>query len=109
MSVLRLAVALGSLIGAPDAPEWLGPLRPDRLAEQLIVGELTSYPELIVSLFTGLAEARGVPALTVLARAALTDDRAVSLIRRPLPRTLTTSLSRQSRWRWRPIPSWVNC
>ena len=122
LSVLRLAVALGCLIGAdsqtsatvllsriPDLQdsaeqrgrvarwlhdlypvtyaddaggrEWLGPLRPDRLAEQLITSELTSRPELIVGLFTGLAESRGLRALTVLARAALADDRAVGLLR----------------------------
>ena len=102
LSVLRLAVALGCLIGAdsetsatallsripdlqdsaerrgqvarwlhdlyptthaadPGGWEWLGPLRPDRLAEQLVTSELTSRPELIVPLFTGLAEARGCP------------------------------------------------
>ena len=61
--------------------EWLGPLRPDRLAEQLITGELTRRPELIAPLFTGLDEARAARALTVLARAALTQDRAVSLLR----------------------------
>ena len=34
--------------------EWLGPLRPDRLAEQLVAGELARRPELIPRLFTGL-------------------------------------------------------
>ena len=38
-------------------------------------------PELIAPLFTGLSEARAARALTVLARAALTQDRAVSLLR----------------------------
>ena len=119
VSVLRLAVAVGSLIGAEsqiaacellsclpeldsaercgqvarwlhdlyppahenDAPqEWLGPLEPDRLAEQLIAGELAKRPELIAPLFTGLDETRGARALTVLARAALTQDRTVSLL-----------------------------
>ena len=87
LSVLRLAVAAGCLIGAdsetaagallacipdldlaerrgrvarwlhdlyPAAPEedaqqreWLGPLRPDRLAEQLITSELARRSELI--------------------------------------------------------------
>ena len=125
LSVLRLAVASGCLIGAdsqtsatallsripdlqdsaeqrgrvarwlhdlypvtdaddPGGREWLGPLRPDRLAEQLITSELTSHPELVVGLFTGLAETRGARALTVLARAALADDRAVGLLRSAL-------------------------
>ena len=120
LSVLRLAVAVGCLIGAdsestaslllsrvpdldsaerrgrvarwlrdlyPAPPEgdsqerdWLGPLRPDRLAEQLITGELARRPELMPPLFTGLDEARAARALTVLARAALTQDRAVGLL-----------------------------
>ena len=124
VSLLRLAVAVGCLIGAdsettasallsriPDLDsaerrgrvarwlhdlyptpneddgreyEWLGPLRPDRLAEQLITGELTRRPELIAPLFTGLGEAQGARALTVLARAALTQGRAVSLLRTAL-------------------------
>jgi len=120
VSVLRLAVAVGCLIGAdsetaagallsrvPDLDsaerrgrvarwlhdlypavddndigqrEWLGPLRPDRLAEQLVAGELARRRDLIASLFTGLSEARAARALTVLARAALTQDRAVSVL-----------------------------
>ncbi len=124
LSVLRLAVAVGCLIGAEsetgaeallacipdlnsaerrgqvarwlhklyptehegDAQEkdWLGPLRPDRLAEQLIAGELATRPELIARLFTGLSEARAARALTVLARAALTQDRAIDLLRSAL-------------------------
>ena len=121
VSVLRLAVAVGCLIGAdsesaagallsrvPDLDsaerrgrvarwlhdlypvtqeadsqerEWLGPLRPDRMAEQLVTSELASRLELMAPLFTGLGEAQGVRALTVLARAALTQDRAVGLLR----------------------------
>jgi tetratricopeptide (TPR) repeat protein len=61
--------------------DWLGPLRPDRLAEQLVAGELATRPELIELLFTGLSEARAARALTVLARAALTQDRAIDLLR----------------------------
>jgi hypothetical protein len=121
ISVLRLAVALGCVIGAdsenaavtllaqvPDldsaerrgrvarllhdlypAPgesetqnrEWLGPLRPDRLAEQLVTGELASRPQMIPKLFSEVDETRATRALTVLARAARTDDRAVGLLR----------------------------
>jgi tetratricopeptide (TPR) repeat protein len=120
ISVLRLAVALGSLIGADsestaaellavvpdldsaerrgqvarwlhdlyptaheygaDKREWLGPLRPDRLAEQLVAGELARRPELIPRVFAGLDEFRAAKALTVLARAALTQERAVALL-----------------------------
>ena len=124
MSVLRLAVAVGCLIGAdsetaagtllarvpdldsaglrgrvarwlhdlyptahesePQEAEWLSPLRPDRLAEQLITSELTRHSELVAPLFTSLGEARGGRALTILARAASTQDHAVSLLRRAL-------------------------
>ncbi len=124
VSVLRLAVAVGGLIGAenetdagallsrvpdldsaerrgrvarwlhdlyPAVPEddmaqreWLGPLRPDRLAEQLVAGELARRRDLIAPLFTGLSEARAARALTVLARAALSQDHAVSVLRTAL-------------------------
>jgi len=124
VSVLRLAVALGCLIGAgsesaavgllvavPDLDsaerrgqvarwlhdlyptaqeqgggrqEWLGPLRPDRLAEQLVAGELTRRTELIPRVFSGLDEFRAAKALTVLARAALTEKSAVALLGRAL-------------------------
>ena len=124
LSVLRLAVAAGCLIGAesetaagallsrvpdlgsaerrgrvarwlhdlypavlhPAGPdddaqqEWIGPLRPDRLAEQLVTSELTRRPELIARLFTGLGEVRAARALTVLARAAQTQHHAVGLL-----------------------------
>ena len=78
-------------------PEWLGPLRPDRLAEQLITGELSQRPELIAPLFTGLDEVRGARALTVLARAAMTQEQAVSMLAAPWLLTLTTSPSRRAR------------
>ena len=51
------------MTSTPDQPmptarvnEWLGSLRPDRAAEQLVVGELTKEPGLIPALFTGLDE-----------------------------------------------------
>jgi tetratricopeptide (TPR) repeat protein len=124
ISVLRLTVALGCMIGAdsegaamalltrvPDldsaerrgrvarflhdlypAPGengtreggWLGPLRPDRLAEQLVTNELASRPELIPPLFSELDDTRATRSLTVLARAALVDDRAVDVLRAAL-------------------------
>jgi hypothetical protein len=122
LSVLRLAVVVGCLIGAdsetsavlarvPDldsaerrgqvarwlgdlypaahekdaqGQEWLSPLRPDRLTEQLVAGELARRPELIPQLFTGLDDTQATRALTVLARAAKTQDRAVGLLRRAL-------------------------
>ena len=60
--------------------EWLGPLRPDRLAEQLVAGELQKRSDLIPRLFSGLGEARAARALTVLARAALTQEFAAALL-----------------------------
>jgi tetratricopeptide (TPR) repeat protein len=60
--------------------EWLGPLRPDRLAEQLVAGELAGRPELVGSWFAGLDGLRAARALTVLARAALTQEQVVSLL-----------------------------
>jgi tetratricopeptide (TPR) repeat protein len=121
VSVLRLAVALGCMIGAasetaaiallarvPDLDsaerrgrvarwlhdlyptpceddahetEWLGPLRPDRLAEQLVIGELATRPELIPPLFSELEDARVARAASLLVRAARTDDRAPGLFR----------------------------
>jgi hypothetical protein len=52
---------------ADDAPggEWLGPLRPDRLAEQLVTSELADRPELVPTIFFGLAEDRAERALSV--------------------------------------------
>ena len=67
--------------GADGGPtEWLGSLRPDRAAEQLVIGELTEEPALIPALFTGLDEARAKKALTVLGRAALRHPGAVPLL-----------------------------
>jgi tetratricopeptide (TPR) repeat protein len=85
----RVARLLHDLYPAPRAndtqeSEWLGPLRPDRLAEQLVTGELASRPELIPPLFSELDDARATRALTVLARAAVTDDRAVGVLRSAL-------------------------
>jgi len=60
--------------------EWIGPLRPDLIAENLIVSVLTGQPGLARALMTGLAEERAGRALTVLARAALADPDAAGLI-----------------------------
>jgi len=121
VSVLRLAVALGCLVGAdsqtaavellarvPDLDsaerrgrvarwlhdlypasehageasggEWLGPLRPDRLVGR----ELAGRPDLAGPWMAGLGERRAGRALTLLARAALTQQRAVPLLRAAL-------------------------
>ena len=61
--------------------DWIGSFRPDRVAEQLVVGELSGRPGLLPGLLAGLSDHRKLRALTVLGRAALTDTRAVGLLR----------------------------
>ena len=56
--------------------EWMGSLQPDLIVEQLVVSVLGQQPDLIPALFAGLAERRASRALTILARAALTDPAA---------------------------------
>ena len=63
------------------AGEWIGPLRPDPVAEYLVVAELNNRPDLIPGLFTDLGEQRAIRALTVLARAAHTQEPALNLLR----------------------------
>ncbi len=63
---------------AADDHEWIGPLQPDLIAEQLVVSVLAQQPGLIPALFKGLADRRAVRALTVLARAARNDPAAVN-------------------------------
>jgi hypothetical protein len=64
--------------------EWLSSLRPDRLAEQLVTGELTRRPELIPLLFSGLDQGRATRALTVLARAGYIQPAATDQMRKAL-------------------------
>ena len=61
--------------------DWIGSLRPDRVAEQLVVGELSGRSGLLPGLLVGLSDHRKLRALTVLGRAAVTDPRAVGLLR----------------------------
>jgi hypothetical protein len=73
--------------GSPDPPgagerDWIGSLRPNRLAEQLVTEQFWARPALLPHLFAGLSKHRIIRALTVLARAALTDARAVDVLRR---------------------------
>ena len=64
--------------------EWLGPLRPDRVAEHLVTSEFTARRRMLPDLLAQLGEDRLVRALTVLGRAALTDARAGQLLRSAL-------------------------
>lgn len=60
--------------------EWIGPLRPDLIAETLIVNVLSGQPSLTRTLLTGLSAARATRALTILARAALTTPAASTVL-----------------------------
>jgi hypothetical protein len=55
-----------------EGREWIGALRPDPVAEQLVVDELAGRPGLVAGLFTGLGGQWAARALTILARAVLT-------------------------------------
>jgi Tetratricopeptide repeat len=63
------------------AVDWIGPLSPDRVAEELITAELSTRPSLLTHLVAGLNRHRMRRTLTILARAALTDTRAVGMLR----------------------------
>jgi len=64
--------------------EWIGPLRPDPVAERLIFTELSERPELVSGLLTELSSDQAIRALTVLARAAVPTQAWLSLIRSAL-------------------------
>ena len=61
--------------------EWIGQLQPDLITEQLVVSVLNRHRELIPALFAGLDEVRARRALTILARAALTQPAALDQAR----------------------------
>ena len=74
--------------GMPDGgrAEWLGSLRPDRLAERLVVGQLTKWPELARRCLSGLDERQALRAITLLGRAAADQkETAGVLLKRVLP------------------------
>ena len=66
------------------AREWIAPLRPDLVAENLVVTVLSDQPHLALALTGDLTERRAGRALTLLARAALSDPAASSLLNRAL-------------------------
>ena len=71
-------------VAATRGRDWIGQLRPDLIAERLVVTVLDKHPELIPPLFASLGQSRAERALTVLARAALTQPAALDQIRRAL-------------------------
>ena len=83
---------VGSALAATAQAEWIGSLRPDRIAEQLVARELTRHPDLIPHVFSRLDEHRIARALTVIARAALHQSDAVGLLRDALTSDLEHTL-----------------
>lgn len=65
---------------ASKSREWIGPLRPGRVAEHLIITELSRLPELIPGLFTGLGKYRAARALAELTKAALSQPWAEDIV-----------------------------
>jgi tetratricopeptide (TPR) repeat protein len=65
--------------------EWLGALRPDRLAERLVVRELAGSRELAGRCLSGLDERQALRAATLLGRAAADQQDAQVLLERVLP------------------------
>jgi tetratricopeptide (TPR) repeat protein len=80
----KVARWLRDLYPQAGGEEWIGPLRPDPVAEHLVVTELNDRPDLIPKLFTGLTGDRAARALTVLARAAYAQPPALHLLRAAL-------------------------
>jgi hypothetical protein len=84
---VKLATWLRELY-PPDhgSADWLGAMQPDRLAERLVVGELSGSEELTQACLSDLGEEQARRAILLLARAAATeDDIAERLLRRLLP------------------------
>ncbi len=68
-----------------DSNEWLGMVQPDRLAERLVISQLSSSEELTQACLRELGEREARRALLLLARAATEDDIAERLLRRLVP------------------------
>jgi Tetratricopeptide repeat len=70
----------------PDSGgEWLGTLGPDRLAERVVVAQLTGSAELAGRCLAGLDERQALRAITLLGRAAADQPTAGVLLERVLP------------------------
>jgi tetratricopeptide (TPR) repeat protein len=68
--------------GEPDGDgvEWLGSLRPARLAEQLVVAQLGASPRLAEECLSGLNERQALRAVTLLGRAAVDQQKAAEAL-----------------------------
>ena len=64
--------------------DWLGALRPDRLAERLVVAQLTASPELAGRCLSGLDERQALRAVTLLGRAAADQQEAAGVLLEPM-------------------------
>ena len=60
--------------------EWLGELRPDRLAEHLVVAQLTASPELARRCLSGLDGRQALRVVTLLGRAAADQQEAAGVL-----------------------------
>jgi hypothetical protein len=77
---------LRDLYPPDDGAEWLGSLRPDRLAEHLVVAQLAASAELAGRCLAGLDERQALRAITLLGRAAADQQEAAgTLLERVLP------------------------
>ncbi|MET8051490.1 tetratricopeptide repeat protein [Streptosporangium sp. NPDC005286] len=85
MASVRVADWLRELYPPDDDREWLGRLRPDRLAELHITQELSGSAELLKACLEGLDAQQGRRALVTLARATQELQAASELLQRLLP------------------------
>ena len=72
------------VLGQNGGAEWLGSLRPDRLAELLVVTELTKSPELARRCLSNLDERQALRAITLLGRAADEQREAAARLLEPV-------------------------
>ena len=66
--------------GPASATEWLGSLRPDRLAEHLVVAELIASEELAGRCLSGLDERQALRTVALLGRAAADQQEAAGVL-----------------------------
>ncbi len=69
----------------PGSREWLGAIQPDRLAERLVVGQLSGSAMLAQACLTDLDQRQARRAVLLLARAATENDAAERMLSRLLP------------------------
>ena len=85
----KVADWLRELYPPDDEHEWLGRLRPDRLAELHVTRQLSDSDELLTACLKDLDERQGRRALVTLARAAQELPAASEILQRLLPQVAT--------------------